>query len=96
MKTAPAEKPSRRICGQKLDDVGETLSRSATEQVIEAFQQVIVDFNQNLTEQFGDNFKALDASVGKLVAGKTDTVSSSTNWTRGASSRWLRSRARGT
>ena len=53
---------------QKLDDFGETLSRSATEQVIEALQQVIVDFNQNLTEQFGDNFKALDASVGKLVA----------------------------
>ena len=52
----------------KLDDFGETLSRSATEQVIEALQQVIVDFNQNLTEQFGDNFKALDVSVGKLVA----------------------------
>ena len=51
----------------KLDDFGEQLSKSATEQVIEALQQVIVDFNQNLTEQFGENFKALDASVGKLV-----------------------------
>jgi septation ring formation regulator EzrA len=26
-----------------------------------------VDFNRNLTEQFGDNFKALDASVKRLV-----------------------------
>jgi hypothetical protein len=30
-------------------------------------RQVIIDFNNNLTEQFGDNFKALDASVKKLV-----------------------------
>ena len=51
----------------KLDDFGEQLSKSATEQVIEALQQVIADFNANLTEQFGENFKALDASVGKLV-----------------------------
>src|SRR5690606_6423268 len=27
----------------------------------------IVDFNRNLTEQFGDNFKRLDESVQKLV-----------------------------
>lgn len=43
------------------------MSKSATEQVIEALKQVIVDFNRNLTEQFGDNFKALDASVKQLV-----------------------------
>lgn len=51
----------------RLDAVGEQLSKSATEQVIQALQQVISDFNQNLTEQFGENFKALDASVAKLV-----------------------------
>lgn len=43
------------------------LSKSATEQVIEALQKVIVDFNRNLTEQFGENFKKLDESVRKLV-----------------------------
>jgi len=43
------------------------LSKSATEVVIEALRQVIVDFNRNLTEQFGENFKALDESVKKLV-----------------------------
>lgn len=35
--------------------------------IIEALKQVIVDFNQNLTEQFGENFKQLNLSVEKLV-----------------------------
>lgn len=46
---------------------GDLLSKSATEQVINALKEVIVDFNNNLTEQFGDNFKRLDESVKKLV-----------------------------
>lgn len=50
-----------------LDAFSEMLSKSATEQVINALNEVIADFNKNLTEQFGDNFKALDASVKKLV-----------------------------
>ncbi|APX91779.1 hypothetical protein BWR19_01825 [Halomonas sp. 1513] len=52
---------------QQLKDFAEMLSRSATETVINALKEVIVDFNKNLTEQFGENFKALDASVQKLV-----------------------------
>ena len=52
---------------KRLDEFAEMLSRSATEQIIEALRQVIVDFNRNLTEQFGENFKALDESVQKLV-----------------------------
>ncbi|WP_049772914.1 hypothetical protein [Nitrosococcus watsonii] len=52
---------------KKLDEFAEMLSKSATEQVINALQEVIADFNQNLTEQFGDNFKALNAAVEKLV-----------------------------
>lgn len=52
---------------QKLDAFAEMLSKSATEQVINALKEVIIDFNNNLTEQFGENFKALDASVKKLV-----------------------------
>lgn len=54
-----------------LDTFSEMLSKSATEQVIKALNEVIADFNQNLTEQFGDNFKALDASVKKLVDWQT-------------------------
>ncbi len=35
--------------------------------IIEALQEVIRDFNNNLTEQFGDNFRQLNAAVEKLV-----------------------------
>jgi hypothetical protein len=33
------------------------LSEMATNNLIEALNNVIKDFNKNLTEQFGDNFK---------------------------------------
>lgn len=52
---------------QQLKEFADMLSKSATEQVIEALRQVIVEFNEKLTEQFGDNFKRLDESVKKLV-----------------------------
>jgi methyl-accepting chemotaxis protein len=52
---------------KELASVSEMLSKSATEQVINALKEVITDFNKNLTEQFGDNFKRLDESVEKLV-----------------------------
>jgi len=51
----------------KMQDFADTLSKSATEQVIEALKQVIVDFNNNLTEQFGENFKRLNDAVLLLV-----------------------------
>lgn len=51
----------------KMEEFGELLSKSATEQVINALKDVIVEFNDKLTEQFGDNFKRLDESVKKLV-----------------------------
>lgn len=51
----------------QMKSFAEMLSKSATQQVIEALKEVIVDFNKNLTEQFGDNFKRLDESVKKLV-----------------------------
>lgn len=51
----------------EMKNFADLLSRSATEAVIEALKVVIEDFNKNLTEQFGDNFKRLDESVKKLV-----------------------------
>ena len=73
-----------------LDNFAEMLSRSATEQIIAALKDVIQDFNKNLTEQFGENFKALDASVQKLViwqAQHKDQVESLTEqYERGAES----------
>ena len=52
---------------QEMSNFAEMMSKSATEQVIEALKLVIVEFNEKLTEQFGDNFKRLDESVKKLV-----------------------------
>lgn len=51
----------------KMQDFADMLSKSATETVIEALKQVITDFNNNLTEQFGDNFKQLNDAVKELV-----------------------------
>jgi len=52
---------------KQLNDFAELLSKSATEQVINALKEVIVDFNKHLTEQFGENFKQLNEAVERLV-----------------------------
>lgn len=51
----------------KLQDFADMMSKSATEQVINALKEVISDFNNNLIEQFGENFKQLNAAVLELV-----------------------------
>ena len=51
----------------KLQDFADMLSKSATEQVIQALKEVISDFNNKLTEQFGENFKQLNNAVGNLL-----------------------------
>lgn len=56
----------------KMQEFADVLSKSATEQVIEALKQVITDFNSNLTEQFGDNFKQLNEAVLLLVRWQED------------------------
>ncbi len=43
------------------------LSKGATEEIIRALKSVIADFNRNLTEQFGDNFKQLNESVKNMI-----------------------------
>jgi len=52
---------------ESLDKAIETLSKGATEEIIKALENVIQDFNKNLTEQFGENFKKLNESVLKLI-----------------------------
>ncbi|WP_027021648.1 MotA/TolQ/ExbB proton channel family protein [Conchiformibius steedae] len=51
----------------EMANITETLAKSATETIIKALKDVISDFNQNLTEQFGENFKELNQAVFKLV-----------------------------
>lgn len=50
-----------------LEDALVELSKGATEEIIQALEGVIKDFNDNLTEQFGENFKQLNAACLKLV-----------------------------
>ncbi|MBK1716693.1 hypothetical protein [Thiocystis violacea] len=48
-------------------DFADQLSEMGSRQLIAALESVIRDFNSNLGEQFGENFRRLDASVEKLV-----------------------------
>jgi hypothetical protein len=43
------------------------LSKMGSQALVEALRDVIKDFNAKITEQFGDNFKALNEAVGKLL-----------------------------
>lgn len=46
---------------------GETMAHNNTQALVEVLEQVIRDFNNNLTEQFGENFKELNVAVSKLL-----------------------------
>ncbi len=43
------------------------LSEMGSKALVEALRDVIRDFNQKLTEQFGENFKELNTAVGRLL-----------------------------
>lgn len=45
----------------------ETMAENNSKALIEALEQVIRDFNTQLNEQFGDNFKQLNQAVGGLL-----------------------------
>jgi len=50
-----------------MDIATRELSKGATEEIINALQSVIKNFNSNLTQQFGGNFDKLNKAVFKLV-----------------------------
>lgn len=52
---------------ESLEKAIEALSKGATEEIIKALETVIADFNQNLVDQFGDNFKELNSAVKELL-----------------------------
>lgn len=60
-------KDFRKELSKQLDTFIEKMSHAASDQIIEALKNVITDFNNKLTEQFGENFKQLNEAVGKLV-----------------------------
>lgn len=43
------------------------LSEMSSKTLVEALRDVIKDFNQKISEQFGDNFKDLNSAVGRLL-----------------------------
>lgn len=55
------------MINQSLNQALQTLSKGATQEVINALKSVITDFNKNLTEQFGENFKQLNEAVKKMT-----------------------------
>ena len=50
-----------------LEKALEEISSGASGEIIEALEKVINDFNNNLTEQFGENFKQLNEACKELV-----------------------------
>jgi hypothetical protein len=52
---------------QVLETSLSNLAANSTTEITKALQEVVTDFNNNLTEQFGDNFKALNEAVSSLV-----------------------------
>src|SRR5271166_2856950 len=51
-----------------FETYAEKVAESNSKSLIKALQEVIRDFNAKINEQFGENFKELNAAVGKLVA----------------------------
>jgi ABC-type transporter Mla subunit MlaD len=52
---------------KSLDEFAEKVSELGSKALIEALEKVIKDFNTQLNEQFGENFKQLNQAVEKLV-----------------------------
>lgn len=52
---------------RELKDFGKTLAESNSKAFIEALNETMKDFNDKLTEQFGENFKQLNIAVGRLL-----------------------------
>lgn len=52
---------------QTQKDALEKLAEMGTKTLISALEQVVRDFNNKITEQFGDNFKQLNQAVGAII-----------------------------
>ena len=52
---------------KSLDEFADKISELSSKALIEALESVIRDFNTQLNEQFGENFKQLNLAVEKLV-----------------------------
>jgi methyl-accepting chemotaxis protein len=51
----------------KFDEFARVLAENNSKVFIEALEKAMRDFNNNITEQFGENFKQLNEAVGQLL-----------------------------
>jgi ABC-type transporter Mla subunit MlaD len=51
----------------KFDEFAKVLAENNSKAFIEALEKAMRDFNNNITEQFGENFKELNKAVGQLL-----------------------------
>ena len=51
----------------ELKNFGKMLAENNSKLLVEALNETVKDFNNKLTEQFGENFKQLNIAVGKLL-----------------------------
>ncbi|MGM0553574.1 MAG: hypothetical protein ACQETK_07240 [Pseudomonadota bacterium] len=56
-----------RELNRTLEGMAERMTEMSSGHLVAALEQVIRDFNSRLGEQFGENFRRLDASVARLV-----------------------------
>jgi hypothetical protein len=52
---------------QKFEDFARIVAENNSKAFIEALEKAMRDFNNNITEQFGENFKQLNQAVGELL-----------------------------
>ena len=52
---------------QKFEDFARIVAENNSKAFIEALEKAMRDFNNNITEQFGENFKELNRAVGELL-----------------------------
>jgi len=65
--TKQATKDGLSTLAEEFRTFAETMAENNSNALIEALQEVIRDFNEKLTEQFGENFKQLNEAVGALL-----------------------------
>lgn len=55
------------LSNQTLKEAMQHLAQGASKELISALEGVIRDFNKRITDQFGDNFKELNAAVSQMI-----------------------------
>src|SRR5438105_10487198 len=50
-----------------LDEFGRTVAENNSRALIDALKDVIREFNEKISEQFGENFKQLNQAVGQIL-----------------------------